>query len=337
MWVRWHEVADFYQSGRRDRHYKINRLTGEIQFGDGQYGLIPPQGRNNIRMTRYQTDGGAKGNKLADAINQLKTTIPYIDRVTNLEAAGGGSDREPIDRVKERGQKFIRHRNRAVTVQDFEDLAYEASADIARVKAIAPNRVTVNNTTTDFDPLNPELWLDPNNLSLEKHNQFKPDNAGLVKLFIVSRTDSPQPVPSLALIERVETYIRDRASPTVNLWVGSPQWLEVSVTAEVVPTSLEFADLVRNSVIQRLQTFLHPLIGGVSGQGWEFGREPHLSDLYALIESIDRVDYVSSLSGKIDRVDDVGSLSREIDSESPSSPEPFLIFSGSHIITIIGG
>ncbi|NJK65787.1 MAG: baseplate protein J [Microcoleus sp. SU_5_3] len=94
VWVRWHEVSDFYESGTRDRHYTLNRLTGEIQFGDGKYGLIPPQIRNNIRMARYKTDGGAKGNKPAETINQLKTTIPFIDRVTNLEAAAGGSDRD---------------------------------------------------------------------------------------------------------------------------------------------------------------------------------------------------------------------------------------------------
>ncbi|NJM61464.1 MAG: hypothetical protein HC849_16725 [Oscillatoriales cyanobacterium RU_3_3] len=145
------------------------------------------------------------------------------------------------------------------------------------------------------------MWLDPKLTKAErdaKVEKLKEIKAGLVKLFIVPGNHSPQPIPSLALIDRVETYIRDRASPTLNLWVGSPQWLKISVTAEVVPTALEFADSVRNSVIQRLETFLHPLTGGVSGQGWEFGREPHLSDLYSLIEAIDRVDYVRSLSWK---------------------------------------
>lgn len=323
VWVRWHEVSDFYQSGRRDRHYTINRLTGEIQFGDGKYGLIPPQGRNNIRMARYKTDGGAKGNKPAQTVTQLKTSIPFINSVTNVEPAGGGADQEPIERVKERGPKFIRHRNRAVTAQDFEDLAYEASPDVARAKAIAPI----------CNPLAKQLWLEPKNpnFNLENHQkliQEQKTNPGLVKLFIVPGNAFPQPIPSLALIERVENYLRDRASPTLNLWVGSPKWLEVSVTAEVVPTSLEFADAVRTTVIQRLETFLHPLTGGVSGQGWEFGREPHESDFYALIESIDRVDYVRSLSVKIEP-------------ELPKPPEPFLIFSGSHNITLflsnIGG
>jgi Baseplate J-like protein len=319
IWVRWHEVSDFYESGPRDRHYTLNRLTGEIQFGDGQYGLIPPQGRNTIRMTQYKTDGGARGNKPANAIKQLKTTIPYIDRVTNLEAASGGSDREPIDRVQERGQKFIRHRNRAVTVQDFEDLAYEASADLARVKAISPN----------CDPLAEELWIDPQNpnFDLENHRnqtQTYQTNAGLVKLFIIPRTSAPQPVPSLALIDRVETYLRDRASPTLKLWVGSPQWLKVSVTAEVIPTSLQVADAVRDAIVKRLEAFLHPLTGGVSGQGWEFGREPYESDFYSLIQAIDRVNYIRSLSIKLE-------------------PELFtysahcLIFSGSHTIHLVQG
>jgi hypothetical protein len=315
IWVRWHEVSDFYESGPHDRHYTLNRLTGEIQFGDGQYGLIPPQGRNTIRMTRYKTDGGARGNKPVNAINQLKTTIPYLDHVTNLEAAGGGSDREPINRVQERGQKFIRHRNRAVTVQDFEDLAYEASADLARVKAISPT----------CDPLAEELWIEPQtpNFNLENHQKLIENTSpGWVKLFIVPRTSAAQPIPSLALIDRVETYLRDRASPTLKLWVGSPQWLKVSVTAEVVPTSLQVADAVRDAVTHRLELFLHPLTGGVSGQGWDFGREPHESDFYSLIKGIDRVNYVRSVS-------------IQVEPELFTYSEHCLVFSGSHTIYLV--
>ncbi|MCP2729240.1 putative baseplate assembly protein [Limnofasciculus baicalensis] len=320
VWITWHEVSDFYASGARDRHYVVNRLTGEIEFGDGKHGIIPPQNRNNIRISSYRTGGGIRGNLAAQRITQLKTTIPYIDSVTNLEPAGGGSNQESIERVKERGAKFLRHRNRAVSVQDIEDLAYEASPDIARVKGIP----------LICDSLSEELWLDPNNpnYNSENHQQLiEKKNPGLVKLLIVPRNHSPQPIPSLALIERVENYIRDRASPTLSLWVGSPQWLEVSVTAEVVPTSWEFTDTVRNTVIQRLESFLHPLTGGVSGEGWAFGREPHQSDFYALIEAINYVDYVRSLLVKI----------KPEPPKPPEPSEPFLIFSGIHNITTIGG
>lgn len=323
VWVCWHEVPDFYSSGLRDRHYTINRMTGEVLFGDGQQGMVPPIGRNNIRMSLYQIGGGEQGNQGAKTVTQLKTTVPYIDSVTNLEAAGGGTDLEPMERVKERGPKVLRHRDRAVTVQDFEDLAYEASPDVARVKAIAPNRILTNGKVSSFDPLAEGLWLDANNQARDEHNKVQ--NVGQVQLLIVPRSSALQPIPSLALIEQVEAYIRDRASPTVILRVGSPEWLKVSVTAEVVPTSLEVADTARNAVIQRLENFLQPLTGGVRGQGWDFGREPHKSDFYALIEAINSVDYVRSLSVNIEP-----KLP-----EPPEPPKPFLIFSGNHNIAVI--
>lgn len=325
VWVRWHEVSDFYSSGPRDRHYIINRLTGEVLFGDGQQGMVPPIGRNNIRMSLYQIGGGERGNQGAKTVTQLKTTVPYIDSVTNLEAAGGGADLEPLERVKERGPKVLRHRGRAVTIQDFEDLAYEASPDVARVKAIAPNQIKqVTNGTEKqiaLDPLNPDLWLDPKNKhpNLDEHNKVQ--NVGQVTLLIVPNTSTPQPIPSLALIEQVETYIRARCNPTIKLVVAGPDWQEVSVTAEVVPVSLDVADAVRVAVIKRLEEFLHPLTGGKQGQGWAFGRQPHMSDLYVVIEAVQGVDHIHSLV-----------VEPEV---NPLSFNPNqLVYSGIHTITI---
>ncbi len=59
-----------------------------IQFGDGTHGLIPPIGQNNIRMT-YQAGGGEQGNQDAATIVELKSSVPYIDGVTNNQPAPG--------------------------------------------------------------------------------------------------------------------------------------------------------------------------------------------------------------------------------------------------------
>ncbi|PSB45056.1 baseplate protein J [filamentous cyanobacterium Phorm 6] len=298
VWVRWHKVRDFYGSKPRDRHYVLDRLTGEVRFGDGQYGMVPPQGRNNIRLWQYQTGGGTRGNLAANTVVQLKTTVPYIEKVTNLEAAGGGTEQESIDQVKERGPKFLRHRDRAVTIQDFEDLAYEASPeDVARAKAIAPTFKQKSQEQKDnpFDPLDPNLWLDRKTPNLDNHNKAKADNAGQIRILIVPRTTAPQPVPSLGLIDRVKAYMRERCDPSVDLQVTGPEWQAVSVTAEVVPKSLETADAVRTAVVEQLEKFLHPLTGGKKGQGWALGRLPQQSDLYAVIQSIQGVDHVRSL------------------------------------------
>ncbi|MFM6199107.1 MAG: baseplate J/gp47 family protein, partial [Dolichospermum sp.] len=118
--------------------------------------MIPPRDRTNIRLSFYRVGGGEQGNLVSQSVNQLKTTIPYIDRVVNLEAAAGGANQEKLERLKERVPQKLRHRNRAVTLQDIEDLAYEASTDVKRVKLITPNLMTPK-----FSALNGGLWLDP--------------------------------------------------------------------------------------------------------------------------------------------------------------------------------
>ena len=56
FWVRWRAVEDFLASGEGDRHFRIDRTSGTVTFGDSQRGQIPPTGENNIRVT-YTTGG----------------------------------------------------------------------------------------------------------------------------------------------------------------------------------------------------------------------------------------------------------------------------------------
>jgi hypothetical protein len=329
IWVTWVEVSDFYASKTRDRHYILDHQTGRVQFGDGRFGMIPPRGRNNIRLSMYRTGGGKQGNIGAETINQLKTTVPYIAKVINLEASASGTNQEDLERLKARVPKQLRHRNRAVTLQDIEDLAYEASIDVARVKLITPDLIS-----SRFSPLNENLWLDPKNpsITVEQALASKLGNAGVdfqltmeqisnyagqARLIVLPYSSDRQPTPSLALLEKVETYIRDRCAATMDLIVTGPQWQEVTVTAVIVPISRQGADLLRDKVSQRLEAFLHPLTGG-NGDGWRFGRYPQESDLYSVIQAI----------AGIDRVD---SLAIQKPSELAAN---FLIYSGTHSITI---
>ncbi|MEG3925644.1 MULTISPECIES: baseplate J/gp47 family protein [unclassified Microcoleus] len=414
VWVRWHKVRDFYGSGSRDRHYVLDRLTGEVRFGNGQYGMVPPQGRNNIRLSQYQTGGGKRGNLDANMIVQLKTTVPYVEKVTNLEAAGGGSEQESLERVKERGPKWLRHRDRAVTIQDFEDLAYEASPDVARAKAnelkFNPREMqwipifrlslsksgditvtltelqdsksicvqiygsgkatpyaeqTLNNgqtftytvTQEQYDlgkdlgkewtviltnsskedkelvkatveivyptgSIAENLQIPPRNAPPDDYNPYQ-KNAEVVKLILVPHSRANQPTPSIALLDRVKQYISDRSSPALQLQVTEPNWVKVSVTATIVPVSWESADRVKAAALNRLQEFLHPLTGAKKHRGWEFGRYPYESDLYAALEEIEGVDYVESLSIKPEKLPD-------------ERQEQCLIFSGSHQVNLGG-
>ncbi|MBD2184298.1 baseplate J/gp47 family protein [Aerosakkonema funiforme] len=411
-WVTWQEVPDFYGSGPRDRHYVLDRLAGEVRFGDGLHGAIPPQGfLNNIQLAPYRIGGGKRGNRPALTVTELKTTVPYVDSVTNLEPAAGGAEGESLERVKERGPKALRHRGRAVTVEDMEDLALEASTEVARALAIAPQ----------FNPIDGLQWLPIYRINLDAAGEIKvetialPDGitlevningpgqsnpytskklsttnpaitytvtqkqfelgrewsitftnlgnssadsvrakityltgsldvefqapsmnssstsnpyqgvtaAGRVELIIVPQSSDPQPTPSLSLLERVERYIRDRCSPAVDLHLTEPDWVEVTIRANIVPISLEKVDEIKQAATDTLIAFLHPLTGGRQGRGWDFGRRPHESDLYAVLEKVDGVDYVASLS--ID--------SPSLNQLPNNRRNRFLIYSGAHQIT----
>ena len=306
-WITWQEVPDFYGSQGIDRHYIINHLTGVVQFGGGSNGRVPPPG-SNLRMKHYQTGGGSSGNRLTREITQLKTTIPYVDRVTNLEPATTGANAEPLEAFMNRAPKVIRHGNRAVTVEDFEDLALLASPAVARARCV------------------PLLNLKRDPLAIAEGGP----QLGEVSVIIVPNEIARLPNPSLELIDRVKTYLEAHCTPTLNLSVVGPLYIEVSVTVEIVPVSLALSGSVERHVKETLTRFLHPLTGGFDGKGWFFGRRPHRSDLYALLESIQNVDHIHSL-----RItpDDTEILPDSI--QTILDTDRFLVYSGNHTIRLI--
>jgi hypothetical protein len=300
IWVTWREVPDFYASDSRSRHYALDHISGEVSFGDGLSGMIPPVGSANIRLALYKTGGGVRGNRPAGSVVQLKTTVPYIDKVTNYVDATGGADAESIDALVARAPMELRHRHRAVTPEDYEDLVHLASSDVARVLCV-PNR---NLAADPFDDVPPVL--------------------GHVSLIVVPDTTDPKPQPSVELIRRVEKFISASCPVTATVHVVGPFYLQVRVQAEVGLASLEGAGTAALKVQNALAAFLHPLTGGLDGEGWKFGREPHRSDIYSVIEEIPEVDHIRALT--------VESIEDFLESRKTGR---FLVYSGTHDIKLV--
>jgi hypothetical protein len=100
----------------------------------------------------------------------------------------------------------------------------------------------------------------------------------------------------------------------------------------IAPVSLDTAASVLAGVNQAVVSFLHPLTGGFDGHGWDFGREPHPSDLYTVIEAVPDVDHVSSL--KIAEVLDP-SVTWTLDDVRASGR--FMVYAGTPAITLGNG
>jgi predicted phage baseplate assembly protein len=268
-WMMWRQVRTLLSSTPFDRHYVVDYLAGEITFGDNIYGAVPPAGKGNVRTREYRTGGGRRGNVARFTVTELRKAIKYIDRVTNYQPALGGADAETASSLLHSEPRRLRHRGYAVTAEDYEDLAREASAAVARAYCI---------------PLY-DLLSDPGR---------KRQRAGVVSLIVVPESDEPAASPSLELLDQVGKHLDQRRPPGAELVLLGPDYLSVRVKAEVVVTRLEVARRVERDAVRAVTDYLHTITGR-SGSGWQVAVVPSRSELLTLLESIPDVSYVRSV------------------------------------------
>ena len=91
-----------------------------------------------MRFTKYRTGGELKGNVGKNSVTVLKSSIPYVAEVKNAAPAIGGEDAETLEMLMVRGPQMLRARSRAVTTEDYEYLAKEATPEVARARCIPP-------------------------------------------------------------------------------------------------------------------------------------------------------------------------------------------------------
>ena len=108
------------------------------------------------------------------------------------------------------------------------------------------------------------------------------------------RQASPQ--PSEAQLDAVCRYLDQRRLITTELYVTGPRYLAISMLALEVRAAHN-TDLasVSDAVYQQLLDYFHPLRGGESGQGWPFGEDLYLGNLYQRLLAISGVKRVQNL------------------------------------------
>ncbi len=314
----WGAVEDFSASGPEDRHYTLDSDSGEIRFGpcirqrDGterQYGMIPPAGRQ-LRFTGYRTGGGIVGNVGQGTLSVLKSSIPYVARVSNRHPAIGGADVEGLESAKLRGPKVLKTRTRAVTGEDFELLALEASSAVARVRCLSPGLVD--------DSQGPA-----------------PGTLQLLVLPRVTREQEHVPPEELEIPDYLRSaltaYLDERRLLTGGLSVAPfpLQWLAVEVKAKARPRTDH--NQLRQEMERRLYRFIHPVHGGPDYQGWPFERELFIGDVYFLFHGLKGLDSIEDV--QIFPVD-LGTGARGPASQRIAPPANGLLCSAFHRILI---
>jgi predicted phage baseplate assembly protein len=274
-WEDWTEVSEFSQSGPEDSHFLLDAGYGEILLGpavrtpEGElvsYGAVPPKG-TVLRLRRYRTGGGRAGNVAKGAIRVARTAIPFVSRVENRRAASGGVDGEEVEEAKVRGPIMLRTLGRAVTAEDYEQLAREAAPEAARVRAVPATG---------------------------------PEEAGGVRVLLVpavadddqGRLAFEQLIPPTDMLSTVAAALDLRRTIGARVAVEPPSYQGVTVVAMM--RARPWADPIRlqATATEALYRYLHPISGGMDGTGWPFGRPVHIGEIYAVLQRLPGTELV---------------------------------------------
>ena len=279
----WQEVADFSESSSSDKHFTLDGITGEIQFGptikqpsgeEKQYGFVPPNGMR-IRFSSYRAGGGVIGNVGEGTITVLKSSIPYVDWVKNYDQAKGGTDAETLDLAKLRVPQILRTNTRAVTNEDFEYLAVQASPKIARAKCISPGNSTDKDSPA---PGSVRVLLVPAIPDSECNSYISAEQLEITRK---SR-------------EEVTAFLDERRLLGTHLEVGIPKYLYVSIEAHI-SVRRGYQQQAVADVEKSLYRYLNPVCGGTDGTGWQFGRSLNVAEINACLQNIENVDYIEEV------------------------------------------
>ncbi|WP_067463762.1 putative baseplate assembly protein [Actinomadura macra] len=315
-WQRWEVVDHFAASGPADPHFRLDAATGEISFGpavrtpDGllrQHGAVPGKGAV-VRASRYRTGGGRIGNVARGALSVLRTSIPFVARVENREAARGGVDAETLEEAKRRAPVALRAQDRAVTARDYEELARRAAPDTARIRCLPVDEA----------------------------------GAGAVRVLVVpqavadpgGRLRFEQLVPGDDLLRRVTRYLDERRPIGIRLAVGPPFYQGVTVVSTLHAFVGAEAERVRLAALDALHAHLDPLTGGADGRGWPFGRPLQAGEVFAVLQRVPGVELVDEV--RLHAADPLtgkrGDAVERIDLDASA-----LVFSYDHKVRVLGG
>lgn len=256
-WVLWKEVLDPLNASAGERVYSLDEETGEVRFGDGLHGMIPPIGRDSIMAFKYQRTEPPPSGTEAVPGNAVRARMPLalisplesVETVVAADHAAGGAPPESDERVLQHGFARLRHRERGVTALDLEDLALQSSPDIVQARA------------------------------LPRH--------GYVQLVPVMR--GPNPRPSAAQARELHRLLLASAPPAMGnagaLRITPPVVRRLRIGLALQVATLDRAGTLADRVKERLTNFFSTAAGGTDRAGWLLGASPTAEDVaFALVD-----------------------------------------------------
>ncbi|MEC5385344.1 putative baseplate assembly protein [Uliginosibacterium sp. H3] len=257
--------------------YELDAEAGTVRFGDGVRGRVPER-EMRVRLAVGRFGGGRAGNLPAGSIAEL--TARRIDgraapaiKVNQPLSLGGGEDAETLAIAEKRIPAMMRHRDRAVTEEDYRRLSFEAPAiDVGRVE-VMPR----------FKP---------------RDRRFNvPGVVSVMALPAATLAPAPNPRPDRPFIERLHAHLSARTPLATELYVIGCEYVPLGLSVAVTLREGFARDKVLLEVREALRRLLWPLApGGLDQKGWPLGRAIRSRELEVEVSRVAGVDELRGLN-----------------------------------------
>ena len=255
-WILWRQVPDPTDCGPKDRVYSLDEATGTVRFGDGLHGMIPPIGVDVIVAFAYERTEPAVGEQLAANLVKPRTELNLVTPVDSVETviaadqSAGGAAPEPAERVLQFAPAMLRHRERAVSLRDFEDLVRQKFNEVVQARAFGRN--------------------------------------GRVRLVVVTKGANPS--PSRAQLRELRRTLLEIAPPALGarnaLTITGPRARNLRISLGLRVASLDVGGAVATEAKDRLAAAFDPASGWLLGRT---PREDDVAEALTDIDNLDGI------------------------------------------------
>ncbi|HEX5749540.1 MAG TPA: baseplate J/gp47 family protein [Archangium sp.] len=258
-------------SNPRVRVFAVDPEAGLIRFGDGLRGARPPRGA--VLRADYDHGVGQAGNVGPGAITSAPT-LPAGLKVTNPLRTWGGADAETVAEGEKQIPSYLQHRDRLVSLQDFETLTRRTpGVDVGRVEVLPAFHP---GTSTDAPG----------------------DAPGAVTVLVIPRTEQEPPAPGApdAFLDTIACWLGPRRLVTTELFIRRPRYVPLWVSVGITVVAGMQLVAVTERVKQALRDFLSPLPEEDTDKpgarrGWPLRKSVLALELAAVVSRVEGVAF----------------------------------------------
>ncbi len=241
----------------------------------------------------------------SETISKMVNRLPSVKKVIQPYDSFGGNSQESSTQYYTRISERLRHKNRAVTIWDYEHLVMENFPEIYKVKCL-----NHTSTSNEFSPGNVYVIVIPNLKNRNTSNFLKPK------------------VSSNTLLE-IENFLNKKSSMFTKVVAQNPDYEEIVLEFDVAfHQTLEFG-FYQNQLNEDLKKFLTPWAFDEE-RDIHFGGQIHKSTLIHFIDGLEYVDFVTNFN--MYHKDENGIKSNKLDVLETSTSRAILVSTENHTI-----